>query len=236
MFNFFLKKYYRLLGSKKILKLFYLYHKIFGEKYLGNLDLDFSKKKGRAEIIQNIIDLKDFKSYLEIGTYKNEVFDKIKCKKKIGVDPVSGGNIRMTSDNFFKVNQDKFDIIFIDGLHTYKQVKKDILNSINCLRDGGVILLHDCLPLNYYSNAVPRCTYVWSGDVWKAFVEMRTKDDLDCYCCYADQGIGVILKRKNKNQLTIKFKKFSDIKFNYYFDNYKKLMCLKEYNEIIKLL
>ena len=52
MFNFFLKKYYRLLGSKKILKLFYLYHKIFGEKYVWNLDLDFSKKKAELKLFK----------------------------------------------------------------------------------------------------------------------------------------------------------------------------------------
>ena len=65
------KKYHRFVGSKKMLKIFYLYHKFFGEKYLGKLEFDFSSKKNRLEIIQILINLKKFKSYLEIGTYKN---------------------------------------------------------------------------------------------------------------------------------------------------------------------
>ena len=236
MLNYLKKKYYRLLSSKNILKLFNIYHQLFGEKYLGKLDLDFSKKKNRAEIIQNIINKKKFKTYLEIGTYTNEVFNKIICEKKYGVDPFSGGNIRLTSDEFFKINNVKFDLIFIDGLHVYKQVKKDIENSIKFLNEDGVILLHDCLPQDYFSNAVPRSTYVWNGDVWKAFVEVRTKKNLDSYCCYADQGIGFILKRENKNLLEWDIHDFSKIKFNYYFYNYKNLMNLKEYDEIFKLI
>ena len=57
------------------------YHRFVGEKYLGKLELDFSSKKNRLEIIQILINLKKFKSYLEIGTYKNEVFANIVCEK-----------------------------------------------------------------------------------------------------------------------------------------------------------
>ena len=51
----------------------------------------------------------------------------------------------MTSDIFFKNNEDKFDIIFLDGLHTYEQTIKDINNAIQSIEDDGVILVHDCL-------------------------------------------------------------------------------------------
>jgi hypothetical protein len=236
MNNFIKKKYYRLLGSKNVLKIFYLYHKLFGEKYLGNLNFDFSKKKNRIQILQEIIDFKNYKSYLEIGTFKNEVFNKIKCEKKVGVDPVMGGTVRDTSDNFFFNNSEKFDIIFIDGLHEYHQVKKDIENSINSLNEEGIILIHDCLPINYYAQAVPRCVYEWNGDVWRAFVEVRTKDNLDSFCCYADEGIGVIKKRKNTNKLLTNFTDFSKIKYNYFFYNYKELMNLKEFNKILEII
>ena len=43
----------------------------------------------------------------------------------------------MTSDDFFLSNKDKFDVIFIDGLHIYEQVRKDVVNSINAINDGG---------------------------------------------------------------------------------------------------
>ena len=76
------------------------------------------------------INRKKYKTYLEIGCFHNELFDNIKCEKKVGVDPYSGGTIRKTSDDFFLSNKENFDIIFIDGLHRYHQVKQDILNSL----------------------------------------------------------------------------------------------------------
>ena len=106
-------------------------------------------------------------------------------ENKVGVDPVSGGTIKATSDEFFKNNKKNFDIIFIDGLHHYHQVKKDIINSINAINDSGIIFLHDCLPRNVYAQAIPRCQYDWNGDVWKAITEFRTRKDLDIYTCYA---------------------------------------------------
>ena len=33
-----------------------------------------------------------------------------------------------------------------------------------------------------------------NGDVWKAIVESRKSKDIDVYTCYADFGIGVIIK------------------------------------------
>jgi predicted O-methyltransferase YrrM len=205
-------------------------------KKIGNINFDFSKKENRVQILQKIIDTKNYRSYLEIGTFKNEVFDRIKCEKKIGVGPVMEGTIRKTSDDFFLNNKDKFDIIFIDGLHEYHQVKKDIENSFNSLNKEGIISIHDCLPVNYYAQAVPRCVYEWNEDVWKAFIEARTKENLDSFCFYADQGIGIIRKRKNKNKLLLNITDFSKIKYNYFFYNYKELMNLKEFNKILEII
>ena len=233
LINFFKKKYIRLQGSQNVLKINYFIEKYFKDKKLGNIGLDFSKKPKRQFIVQEIINIKNYKSYLEIGTFRDELFDKIRCEKKVGVDPVSGGTIRKTSDQFFSDNKDKFDCIFIDGLHYYDQVKKDILNSLSILNDNGVILLHDCLPNNHYEQAVPRCQMTWNGDVWKAIVECRTKDNIDTYTCYADFGIGVILKRKNKKILTLDRKNFSNLKFEDYFNNYQDYMNIVEFDELV---
>ena len=60
-----------------------------------------------------------------------------------------GGTIRTTSDEFFKNNKEKFDLIFLDGLHTYHQTIKDINNSLRNLNSNGIIIIHDCLPKKY---------------------------------------------------------------------------------------
>ena len=140
---------------------------------------------------------------------------------KIGVDPFSGGTVRDTSDNFFKNNKIKFDIIFIDGLHEYDQVKKDITNSLLYLNDGGVIFLHDCMPERFIYQAVPRATGTWNGDVWKNIVEIRTMQEVDTYVVFADHGLGMILKRPNKNSLNIDIKNFKNLKFKDYYYNYQ---------------
>ena len=160
---------------------------VFVSLYLPNKKLsfdkklkgDFSLKKTRFQVVQDIIDKKKYEKYLEIGCFDDELFNHVKCQKKVGVDPVSGGTIRETSDQFFKKNDEKFDCIFIDGLHEYKQVKKDIINSLKFLNDDGVVLLHDCLPNDYYAQATPRCQWVWNGDVWKAIVECRNSNEID---------------------------------------------------------
>ena len=234
--NFIKKKYIRLQGSRNVLKINYFIEKYFRDEKLGNIGFDFSNKPTRQFVVQNIINLKKFESYLEIGTFHDHLFKDIECSKKVGVDPVSGGTVRKTSDKFFENNKDKFDCIFIDGLHYYSQVKKDIQNSLKILNPGGVILLHDCLPNNHFEQAVPRCQITWNGDVWKAIVECRVNENIDTYTCYADFGIGVIFNRKNKNPLKLDNQNFSKLNFEDYFHKHKEFMNIIEYEDLIKII
>ena len=229
------KRILRLKGSKNVLKLSFFFHKYFGEKDIGEIGFNFSNKPDKKEIVQDTINRKKYKSYLEIGCFDNDLFNHVNCRKKVGVDPYSGGTLRKTSDDFFLKNEETFDCIFIDGLHYYQQVKKDITNSIKSLNQNGVIFVHDCLPNNVYDQAVPRCKYIWNGDVWKAIVELRTFDYVNTYTCYADLGIGVILKNKNKNKLKLDNTDFSKLKFSDYFNNYKEYMNIVEYKELEKI-
>ena len=229
------KKILRLKGSRNVLKLNYFFHKFFGED-LGDLGLDFSDKVTRDIVIQKIIEIKKYNSYLEIGCFNDDLFNNINCENKVGVDPYSGGTIRKTSDKFFLDNKENFDCIFIDGLHRYFQVKKDIENSLKVLNENGIILLHDCLPNNYFEQAIPRCQFNWNGDVWKAIIECRTKSNIDTYTCYADSGIGVIMKRNNLNSLNLEISNFSKLKFSFYFNDYKNLMNVIDFNKLLEII
>ncbi|MDA9731242.1 class I SAM-dependent methyltransferase [Candidatus Pelagibacter sp.] len=53
--------------------------------------------------------------------------------------------IKDNSDNFFLVNTQKFDLIFVDGDHSSVQVKKDLYNSWKILNKGGYLILDDYL-------------------------------------------------------------------------------------------
>ena len=83
---------------KRILYYFY------GEKFFKRLDYDWSIYPSRIEIIKNIISKEKYKSYLEIGCDNDENFSQIDIEEKIGVDPLKGGTLRMTSDEFFSKN------------------------------------------------------------------------------------------------------------------------------------
>ena len=220
---------------KKKYQIANIYNSIFKENFKKKLNFDWSKYPYRYDIIQKIIEKKKYSSYLEIGCFENETFNKINIDKKVGVDPNSGGNVRLTSDNFFKINKDTFDIIFIDGLHTFEQVKKDITNSLNILNKNGVLLLHDCLPQKIRDQASPRAHDHWNGDVWKALVECRTLKDIDTYTCFADEGIGVIFKRPNQNILNLNYKNFKKIKFKDYYYNYKEYMNLIDVKDLLSM-
>ena len=220
---------------KKKYQIANIYNSIFKENFKKKLHFDWVKYPTRYDIIKKIIEKKKYSSYLEIGCFEDETFNKINIDKKIGVDPNSGGNVRLTSDNFFKINKDSFDIIFIDGLHTFEQVKKDITNSLNLLNKNGVLLLHDCLPQKVRDQACPRAHEHWNGDVWKAIVECRTLKNIDTYTCFADQGIGVVFKRPNQNILNLNCKNFKKIKFKDYYYNYKEFMNLIDVKDLLSM-
>jgi hypothetical protein len=140
--------------------------------------------------------------YLEIGVADNYVFNSIplKTNNKFGVDPNEGGNLKMTSDLFFKkYHHLKFDVIFIDGYHSYQQVQRDVLNSIKQLKKNGIIFIHDMLPRNYLEEKYPRPKnqHVWMGDVWKVGVELNNCKNKLFKIINIDCGIGILKVRKN---------------------------------------
>lgn len=125
-----------------------------------------------------------------------------------------------TSDSFF-ANQTAFleqrgiDVALIDGLHTYEQVVRDVENTLRYLRDDGVIFLHDCNPALALigrpaasqaefmaQQKGPLVIGVWSGDVWKAIVYLRsTRDDLRVAVLKCDMGVGVVRKGSPESRL-----------------------------------
>ena len=218
----------------KINKLFNkIYYNIFVENFKEKIKNNFPENYYRWDLIKYLINKNNYKNYLEIGCDQNQLFSKIEIENKTGVDPESGGNIKTTSDDFFLNNTGKFDIIFIDGLHMYEQVKKDIINSVNCLNDDGIVLVHDCMPDSLAKQAVPRFKMKWNGDVWKAIVDLRQNKDLNIYTCEMDEGIGII--KKNKNSKILKLDKpINRLKFKDYYNNYKdylRVISIDEFKE-----
>jgi len=160
-------------------------------------------------------------NYLEIGVAANDLFNSIplKISNKYGVDPVRGGNFRMTSDDFFlKFSNIKFHTIFIDGLHHYEQVQRDAINSIKSLYKNGIIFFHDMLPRNKFEECVPQKQLAWTGDVWKVAVELMNSPNCKFKIANTDHGIGILKILDNFKYVKmpeLKKKRYDDF-LNYY--------------------
>jgi SAM-dependent methyltransferase len=87
-----------------------------------------------------------------------------------------------------------FDLIFIDGLHTADQVKKDFQNALKILSPNGFIVLHDCNPEKEEHTIVPRPSERghWNGDVYKFALSLPREDCLDVETIDIDNGCMVI--------------------------------------------
>lgn len=159
----------------------------------------------RVFVLKYLIKRYGYKSYLEIGCCRDDTFKQIDLADKVGVDPASGGTVRDTSDNYFLANyhgpRRKFDLIFIDGLHTSDQCHKDLINALAFLEDGGTIMMHDCLPPSEKCQAVPPVHSNWTGDVWKAAVWAGQHAALQV--CLLELDWGVCLVRKASDKVVI---------------------------------
>ena len=105
----------------------------------------------RTKVVQQALDERAKRVYLEIGVWRGSVFRRISADEKIAVDPafkLSARSRRLadakarathyfetTSDAFF-ANETAFleergiDVALIDGLHTYQQVVRDVENTL----------------------------------------------------------------------------------------------------------
>jgi hypothetical protein len=167
----------------------------------------------REDVIQYLIDENKFTRYLEIGVEKGNNFSKIRCESKVGVDPKTECShgaeyksetlLQMTSDEFFERNLSKFDIVFIDGLHLYEQVIRDIVNSINCLNIGGYIVIHDCKPWNGTCGREPSSPgSAWNGDVFRSIIWFREiHPKYPCFVLDCDWGLGIIHNDRDRGQM-----------------------------------
>lgn len=193
----------------------------------GELPWDWlATKYNRIAVVNMICGAKNNPDYLEIGCFNDALFSSVFVDNKVGVDPERGGTYRGTSDDFFAANSETFDVIFIDGLHTYEQVRKDVQNALQCLNANGWIALHDMLPRNWKEEHVPRISGLWSGDVWKVAFEIDASDDLEFIVLSIDHGVGVIKPKKVGAKLAEKYDELREKDFAFYYDNVKNLPIL----------
>lgn len=198
--------------------------RLLGVYSVDVIPIEWPSSPNRVDFLQAVVAAADSRSYLEIGCYTDRCFSRIQVPRKVGVDPLAGGTIRSTSDAFFSSNTETFDLVFIDGLHVYEQVLRDIRNALRVLTPQGIIVVHDCLPLNWAAQHPREFVDRWNGDVWKAFVEVRTWPHVDAATCLIDHGLGLIVPRPNTDMLDFAPPSFSTLPFSVLVANYPRLL------------
>lgn len=132
----------------------------------------------------------EWKHYLEIGTFLGATLESVNVPLRTGVDPNPLFDVSLppkrsdiqvtTSDEYFAALPDetRFDIAFVDGLHTSQQTYRDVINTLRRITNGP-ILIDDTVPCDEYS-AIPNheeslraraeagyTDVMWHGDVWR---------------------------------------------------------------------
>jgi hypothetical protein len=149
----------------------------------------------RARILQGLLELYETPRYLEVGVSDGATFSAVRAYRKVAVDPRFGFDLprarqvepdsefhEVSSDQYFGriVEVDEhFDVIFLDGLHTFGQTLRDLNNALLCLAEGGVVVIDDVRPASSLA-AVPDPTRfkelrrvlgvesgAWMGDVYR---------------------------------------------------------------------
>jgi len=187
----------------------------------------------RIEVIRRALAAGGGRRYLEIGVKDGTCFRAVEAGTKVAVDPHfafrvplvgrlrtalgrSSGELYFatTSDAFFARHGSTlapFDVVFVDGLHTAEQAHRDIVNALETLRPEGVVVVHDCNPQSAAAAAPSLAEAArtegfmgdWNGDVYRAIVQLRTRDDLEVSVLDADQGIALVARGRPRDPLAL---------------------------------
>jgi hypothetical protein len=156
--------------------------------------------RDRTDLLNYLAASRKSRRYLEIGVRDPLThFDLVRVPTKHSVDPAPRGPVdfEMTSDEFFASldpDAERYDLVFIDGLHLAEQTMKDVENALRWLSPQGVIVVHDCNPLTEEAQSESYDGVAcWNGTVWKAWVALRgSRTDLRMVVVDIDHGCGVI--------------------------------------------
>jgi hypothetical protein len=145
-------------------------------------------------------------SYLEIGVQTGATLAFAQCRA-VAIDPnfqfrgnpigqrVETYLFQLKSDDFFAQHDlrrflpNGVDFAFLDGMHHFEYLLRDLLNTEKYAHKDSIVALHDCYPVNAeianrelnFDHRVDAATRRWwAGDVWKLLPILRDfRPDLD---------------------------------------------------------
>lgn len=149
----------------------------------------------RSDVINSFLEFFEMPTYLEIGVSKGETFRRVRAARKVAVDPVFRFDVdvwrdeaphcefhQITSDLYFEAvadRNDRFDLIYLDGLHTSSQTLRDLINAFSFVKETSIIIVDDIWPSSFAASiadyeifnrvrrAEKRKEMSWMGDVYR---------------------------------------------------------------------
>jgi hypothetical protein len=202
-----------------------------------------------AERLNQLLERTTSKRYLEIGVYKGFTFELIKARQRKGIDPKPKCKLfpknhnfslaTLQSDDFFAIKASDiqiFDVVYVDGLHDFRQCYRDVVNSINILSDEGFVLIDDVKPANTaaatkfidfnenLANLVDTQETDWQGDVFlviETLIKFHHRE-VEIWTLKSEGRLQTVVKKKEavkqiSGLLDSSLKKVESISFEEYF-------------------
>jgi hypothetical protein len=213
---------------------------------------DLKSYNGRISYLSG---LNNAQIYLEIGVWSGATFFPVEIPCKVAVDPsfvFLPSKYENDRTHFFEITSDaffeklgrgdisiqktptgesiKFDIIFIDGHHTFEQSFKDFKNSLNYSHDKTLWLIDDTIPSDAYS-ALPNPEISrykrklagldggnWHGDVYKTIFAIHDQFPEMSYCTLIGANPQTVLWKAGKSKRAPFFSGIAEIEAASYYD------------------
>ncbi|XPV76643.1 MAG: class I SAM-dependent methyltransferase [Desulfovibrio sp.] len=194
------------------------------------------------------------KTYLEVGVSEGDTFFNVDIKHKVAVDPYfqfdymqyqTDSTIlhQIPSDEYFihHAEGQKFDIIFLDGLHTFEQTFRDFCNTQCVAHDKTIWLIDDTVPSDIYSAhtisseaialrslETKNVSGLWHGDVYKTIFAIADFFPMFSYCTSEEPGYEqTFVYKRPVRHFTPLFNNLEAISRLEYFDFFKRKNHLK---------
>jgi len=202
--------------------------------------------------------------YLEIGVNDGTTFKRVDVSYKVAVDPKFRFNVQdyaneqtifheVTSDSFFSSHASKhgkFDLIYLDGLHTFEQTLRDFRASLEYSHQETIWLIDDTYPTGRLAT-LPSLLLVrivrrllgindrrWMGDVFKVVFAIHDFFPQFSYATFPGHGQTVVwpIARDNVHATWNSLKKITRLGYEDFLQFRDSHLSVMEPSEILEIL
>ncbi len=202
--------------------------------------------------------------YLEVGVCKGATFNRVNIPFKVAVDPKFRFNTNdhtdrntifheVTSDEFFAKlasEYDSFDLIYLDGLHTFEQTFRDFCASLRYSHQNTIWLIDDTHPISLFSadpdlkrarrlqKLVGDERGAWMGDVYKVVFAIHDFFPQFNYATFPGHGQTVVWTETREDFAPVwnSLEKISRMKYDDFLEFRDSILKIRNPSEIIKAI